>query len=112
LLLEGLYKALTALKVAGCSVAYVEGSFVSDKELPGDFDGCWEEDGVDPDLLDPVLLDFSFRRAAQKSKFRGEMFLVNAAATPDGVIYVEFFQRDKNTLRPRGLLALRLEELP
>lgn len=40
------------------------------------------------------------------------MFLANAAATPDGVIYVEFFQRDKNTLRPKGLIALQLEELP
>lgn len=112
LLLEGLYKALTALKIAGCPVAYVDGSFISEKELPGDFDGCWEEEGVDPDLLDPVLLDFSFRRAAQKAKFKGEMFLANAEATPDGVIYFEFFQRSKDTLRPKGLIALRLEELP
>ena len=44
--------------MAGCRRAYVDGSFVTAKEVPGDFDGCWEAEDVDPDALDPVLLDF------------------------------------------------------
>src|SRR6476646_6535357 len=49
-LLSGLRAALEALRVAGCRRAYVDGSFVTAKEVPGDFDGCWESQGVDPPL--------------------------------------------------------------
>src|ERR1700676_3010297 len=65
-LLDGLRRALLALKAAGCQRAYVDGSFVTAKETPGDFDGCWELAGVNASLLDPVLLDFAAKRAAQK----------------------------------------------
>lgn len=46
-LLAGLGRVLDALRDAGCGVAYVDGSFVTAKLRPGDFDGCWEPDGVD-----------------------------------------------------------------
>src|SRR5260370_42461380 len=68
-LLDGLRRALENLKAAGCEHVYVDGSFVTAKEFPGDFDACWELAGVDPDLLDPVLLDFSQARAAQNADF-------------------------------------------
>ena len=42
--------------------------------IPGDFDGCWEEAGIDFDLLDPVLLTFDPGRASQKAKYGGELF--------------------------------------
>ena len=67
-LLAGLKAALDALRIAGCRRVYIDGSFVSAKQTPGDFDGCWEVTGVDPNLLDPVLLNFENRRAAQKAK--------------------------------------------
>ena len=54
-LLEGLMKALVALKDAGCHRAYIDGSFVTTKEIPGDFDGCWEASDVDPDKLDVTI---------------------------------------------------------
>ncbi|MDQ3701448.1 MAG: hypothetical protein M3442_11080, partial [Chloroflexota bacterium] len=47
-LLAGLKAALDALEAAGCPRVYVDGSFVTAKPDPGDFDGCWETDGVDP----------------------------------------------------------------
>ena len=34
---------------------YLDGSFVSAKLIPGDFDACWDEDGVDFDSIDPVF---------------------------------------------------------
>ncbi len=68
---DGLRSAIESLRAAGCSRVYLDGSFVTDKMVPGDFDACWEGRGVDPDLLDPVLLDFSHRRAAQKAKYGG-----------------------------------------
>ena len=65
-LVDGLRAAIESLRAAGCSRVYLDGSFVTDKGLPGDFDACWEARGVDLDLLDPVLLDFSDRRGRRR----------------------------------------------
>ncbi len=45
--MDGLRSALESLEGAGCRTAYVDGSFVTAKELPNDFDACWEEVGLD-----------------------------------------------------------------
>ena len=111
-LLAGLKTALDALRVAGCRRVYLNGSFVTAKVRPNDFDACWEADGVDPDLLDPALLTWSNRRAAQKKKFGGELFIANSAATPSGVRYLEFFQGDRETGERKGIVALDLGALP
>jgi hypothetical protein len=110
-LLDGLRRALDSLHGAGCRLAYLDGSFVTAKEHPGDFDACWEVQGVDADLLDPVLLDFADRRAAQKAKFGGELFPAEWGADPDGTRFLDFFQRDKNTGNPKGIIGMNLGDL-
>jgi hypothetical protein len=60
-------------------------------------------------LLDPVLLDFSDRRAAQKAKFGGELFPAQLAAEPGGATFLEFFQHDRVTGEPKGIVAIDLE---
>src|SRR5947207_723277 len=72
-LIDGMLEALRSLKVAGCQTVFIDGSFVTDKVLPDDFDGCWDARNVDPAKLDPVLLTFANKRAAQKAKFKGEL---------------------------------------
>ena len=82
-LLAGLQAALDTLRQVGCGRAYVDGSFVSATREPNDFDVCWEMAGVDFELLDqiePVLLDWRDRRAAQKAKFGGELFIAESTA--------------------------------
>jgi hypothetical protein len=108
-LLDGLRAAIESLRGAGCSRVYLDGSFVTDKELPGDFDACWEASGVDPDLLDPVLLDFSDRRAAQKARYGGELFPAEVRAEPGGTRFLDYFQRDRSTGEAKGLVAIDLE---
>jgi hypothetical protein len=110
-LLDGLRRALDTLRAAGCRRVYVDGSFVTAKVEPGDFDGCWEVDGVDPDKLDPVLLTFADKRAAQKEKYYGELFLADARADPSGMRFIDFFQRDRDG-NAKGILAIDLKELP
>ncbi len=44
-LLAGLREALASLRRAGCRTAYIDGSFVTAKEEPGDFDACWDAVG-------------------------------------------------------------------
>ncbi len=114
-LLAGLQAALASLRQAGCMRAYLDGSFVTDKNEPNDFDACWEMVGVDFDLLDqeiPVLLDWSRKREAQKATFGGELFIAESAADPWGTPYLEFFQRDRDSGQPKGIVALNLGDLP
>lgn len=109
-LLVGLHGALLALQMAGCRTVYVDGSFVTAKETPGDFDGCWEPRGVFLDRLDPVFLDFSNKRAAQKAKYGGDMFTAGSPAGPAGRTFLEFFQQDREG-NPKGIVAFDLQRL-
>jgi hypothetical protein len=111
-LLRGLQAALGALKQAGCRTVYIDGSFVTAKKLPGDFDVCWDVSGVDPALLDPIFLIFDRGRAAQKARFRGEFFPAQLPEGASGMTFLEFFQTSKETGRPKGIVALSLETLP
>lgn len=107
-LLNGLREALDSLASAGCRRAYVDGSFVTTRETPGDFDACWEATGVDPDRLDPELLEFSDARAAQKRRYGGELFPANAIASPPNTRYLEFFQTDRQNGEAKGIVAIDL----
>lgn len=108
-LIEGCRQAARSLAGAGCKTLYLDGSFVTEKEEPGDFDGCWDERGVDPSRLDPVLLRFDNGRAAQKAKYLGELFPASATADPMPPFraFLDFFQRDKDD-RPKGILSIDL----
>src|SRR4051794_35442032 len=110
-LLAGLKAALDALKIAGCRRAYIDGSFVTAKAVPGDFDACWDTDGIDPDRLDPVFLIFDRGRRAQKAKFGGELFPTDWPADPSGLTFLRFFQKDRSG-QQKGIIALDLGALP
>jgi hypothetical protein len=109
-LLKGLREALRLLHNAGCQVVYIDGSFVTSKRTPGDFDACWDIPGVDPDGLDSVFFDFSNRRAAQKDRFGGELFPAQLPEGVSGVTFLEFFQTDRETGGRKGIVGIRLEE--
>jgi hypothetical protein len=111
-LLDGLRRALVALKAAGCRTAYIDGSFVTTKEDPRDFDGCWEPDGVDLRRLDPTLYDFAVGRRAQKRKYGGELFPANFIANAAGFKFFDLFQTESSTGKPKGMVAINLEDLP
>ena len=111
MLLEGIRAALENLKNAGCQVAYIDGSFVTGKLYPKDFDACWDEDGVDPTVLDPVLLRFEVGMVAQKEKYFGELYPAQSIADGCGRTYLEFFQTESFTETPKGIVAIDLEGL-
>ena len=76
------------------------------KEEPADFDACWDTEGVDLDTLDPVLLDLSRGRAAQKARFGGELF-PNVTEVQSGLVFLEFFQNERDTGR-KGIVVLSI----
>jgi hypothetical protein len=111
-LLGGLEQAIHALSRAGCPVLYLDGSFVTENPFPRDYDACWETVGVSVGLLDPVFLDFSNSRAAQKIKYLGEFFPahVTAQASPPFHTFLKFFQIDKTSGDAKGIIGLNLKE--
>lgn len=111
-LLGGFKDGIELLRAAGCKRVYLDGSFVTAKEFPQDFDACWDTDGVDPTYLDPVFLDFSRGRAAQKARFRGEFFPAQFAEAGSGRTFLDFFQTNRETGAKKGIVAVDLERLP
>ena len=106
-LFVGLRRVARVLKAAGCKCLFLDGSYVTDKSEPGDFDGCWDPDGVDASLLDPVLLDFSNSRRRQKIRYLGELFPFHLEATP-GKAFLDFFQTEKHSGGQKGIIAIDL----
>lgn len=106
-LIGGLEAACRNLSSAGCKWLILDGSFVTKKLLPGDYDGVWESDRDDYRLLDPVLLDFSEQRAAMKVKYLGDLFPVNLNEA-SGQHFVDFFRTDRNGVE-KGLVRIKLE---
>lgn len=99
-----------ALRRANCARMYLDGSFVTEKNHPSDFDGCWDAVNVNVALLDPVFLDFTNGRAAQKQKYRGEMFIANGPNLQSGT-FLDFFQREKFTGLPKGIVGVDLQQI-
>ncbi len=108
-LLDGLADAIDLLQAAGCRRIWLNGSFVTTKEEPGDFDACWDPEGVDLDRLDPIFFDFADGRAAQKRRFGGEFF-PNVVEAVSGLVFAEFFQNERDTGR-KGIVVLDIKEV-
>ena len=114
-LIEGLKMMLTDLKDVGCEKFYLDGSFVTNKLSPGDFDACWEMNkNIDFNKINshyPELKQFAPPRAEQKSKYFGEAFISNCpAGTVNGISlnFLDFFQKDKITGNAKGILLIKL----
>jgi hypothetical protein len=89
---------------------YIDGSFVTVKREPGDYDACWDIEGVDLESLDSVFLDFSDARGAQKRKYLGEFFPAQMPEGASGKLFLDFFQIEKETGKPKGVVGLKLQE--
>ena len=107
-MLAGFGQACGELRKAGCRLVYLDGSFVTRKERPGDFDACWDVQNVDDARLDPVFWDFSRGRAAQKQRFLGELFPAQLPEGATGRAFLDFFQVNRRNGEPKGILAIRL----
>jgi hypothetical protein len=107
-LFKGLLEACVSLARAGCRTILLDGSYVTSKPLPEDYDACWEPDGVEFEKLDPVFAEFDNGRASQKLKFKGEFFPSTWIAADVGRAFVEFFQVDRSTGMNKGILSVSI----
>jgi hypothetical protein len=111
-LFNGLVLASGKLRFAGCPAIYLDGSYVTGKPRPADFDACWDPGGVDPAKLDPVFLEFANGRALQKTAFKGEFFPSSMMCVDVGQAFVDFFQLDRFTGKQKGILSIPLSADP
>jgi hypothetical protein len=108
-LLRGLNKALHEFKYAGCKIVYLDGSFVTTKQYPNDYDCCWVTEGVNPDLLDRSLQRYDhIGRKMQKIKYYGEFFPSNLIEKSAGSPFLDFFQTDRETDERKGIVKIDL----
>jgi hypothetical protein len=110
-LFAGFLAGVTSLWSSGCVTVYLDGSYVTGKPIPGDYDACWDPVGVDPAKLDAVFFDFSNYRQTQKAKFKGEYFPSTLPNSP-GQPFVEFFQNDRFTGSRKGIVSINLKSDP
>ena len=106
-LLVGLAEGLAILGGAGCTGVWLNGSFITAKDQPGDFDCVWSPVGVDRSELQrrgPELLDLTDHRAAQKARFGGE-FLPNVTEAASDKTFAQFFQTDRDGT-PKGIVVI------
>lgn len=106
LLFLGLKNVLKVLQTAGCRCVYLDGSFVSGKRRPGDFDLCWKVEGVRARDLPPEFVQVKHPgRARLKEAYGGDVF---PAFVPLAGSFVEYFQQDKTTGLRKGILEIDL----
>ena len=110
-LIKGLEIALSQLQDCGCKKVYIDGSFVTKKVVPGDYDACWEHEGVDIDKLRrdyPLFFDFDNGRMSQKSAYKGEIFPARVPAAVNPILlFINFFQLDRDN-QAKGIISLLL----
>lgn len=112
-LIDGLKKAMNQLKTCNCKRVYIDGSFVTKKLTPGDWDGCYDSAEMDLVKLQeeyPVFFELRHPRAAQIAEFKGEIFPSSAKADLYGTTFLLFFQREKMHQSPKGNIELSLKD--
>lgn len=106
--ISGLAALVGHLSAIGCQRLWVDGSFVTTKEHPGDYDVVWDPDGANLEELDPVLRDLQPPRRAQHVKFGGDI-LPNVVEQDSGTPFLDFFQTERETGAAKGIIELNIE---
>ena len=68
----------------------------------GDYDACWESEGIDFNLLAnkyPILIEFLPNTLKQNAVYGGELFPAHK--------FLSFFQKDRDDI-PKGIVKLNL----
>lgn len=111
-LLGGLEEALEVMAAVGVVRAYLDGSFVTDKDRPNDIDGCYDlsEDVTEEELwrLAPIFPPNPTNRAETKRRFGVDFFPAAVTELGSGQPFLRFFQTDRAG-RERRVLSVELD---
>jgi len=107
MLFEGFRRSVAALHRAGCKAIFLDGSFVTDKPEPGDFDVCWDPVGVDPSNWTPYFLILATGGSGRR-RSSGRIFPLGREGRWTSA-FLDFFQRDKDSGRAKGIIKVQLQ---
>ncbi len=110
-LFRGLKKLIDDLKVIGCKAIWIDGSFVTKKQLPKDIDICWDNAGIDFGFVKeimPILMNDSPARLAQQNIYKADIFPAHIPEVSSKKFFKDFFQIDKNTGQQKGIIKINL----
>ncbi|XYD11439.1 hypothetical protein R1A27_14145 [Methylobacterium sp. NMS12] len=109
-LLSGLRRLAAALRDEGCALFLLDGSFVTRKEFPGDFDACCDYTGMSAIAL--IRLRLMGSKEIMKAEYLGEVYAYEQQVPSDGrYTFREFFRRDLDDI-PKGMVRLNLASVP
>ena len=102
-LLKDLREALVSFGRGGCKSVSIDGSFVTKKDNPNDYDATWDNEGVNYDFIDPVPVNFKDGNDAMKRKYGGE-FYPDTLLSKKGISLLDFFQIDRRQRKKKESL--------
>lgn len=106
-LFDGLEEVISILKECNCPEVFLDGSFITKKEQPNDYDLCYEPTGV---LATERFREFLRGRSTNKEKYRGDIF-VHMPVPPFYVNHVNNWQKDgRNEDVAKGILRIDLRQ--
>lgn len=110
-LLDGMKRLIDHLKSVNCRSLFVNGSFVTNKERPNDYDACWNVVGVKFEQIDPILLRADdVGKQDMLKKYGGDIRPDLFSPVETSGTYLEFFQIDRNG-EAKGIIELSLVEI-
>lgn len=105
---DGLLRLISDLKAISSSAVYIDGSFVTAKQLPSDIDACWEEGTGTKYEYEYVHMPILFNRDKAKQKYKADVFPANIIENDSRKMFIDFFQTDKTTGEQKGILKIDL----
>jgi hypothetical protein len=107
IIFDSLLRLIDDLRKIGCSNIFLDGSYVTTKNLPGDMDICWDNSGIDFDLTRQILPAI-WNRSLQKRIYQADIFPANIIERSSNKYFLDFFQCDKNTGNAKGIIKIEI----
>ncbi len=114
-LLRGLLRGIRILQRVGCHAIYIGGSFVTTKKFPSDVDVVWESSDMSFERVRrvaPIFFEMTPGSPEQKARFNSEFYPSEGKEGISGLTFLEFFQRDWQEGRRRGIIRIDITYIP
>jgi hypothetical protein len=114
-LLRGLLKGTRILQRVGCHTIYIGGSFVTTKQFPSDVDVVGESSDMSFERVRrvaPIFFEMTPGSPEQKARFNSEFYPSEGEEGISGLTFLEFFQRDWQKGRRRGIIRIDITYIP
>ncbi len=100
-LFEAMVKVVNMFREAKSPEIFLDGSYITTKPEPGDYDLCWEPSGVEPT---DELLEFFSTKVDRKKIYLGDIF----PRFPQPPYYVDHFVEWQSDVEgaPKGLIRI------